>query len=284
MKKLYSVATLAFFAVSALMAQSPELKNQEIDATVTVKRTGREMLASIRQSYESGAYDAFLANLHADYLTFVKSGKFAEFVKMRDIPQADEQLLQLSARWDELNQKLIDDRNGELKAVCDGQSDSVISQRVRSVLEQLSPEQKEALHYLASLRFKTPDKAVNDDEKKLIEIDLATEFNIVHLDAQYAQKPFVDRLDKHILINMDMIRQMKDAANDFTDAHLKKQVEIAADIFDVWQARNWDMNELYRQVKKPSTDIEKKIASVLLNYKAKKEDLYQKEFLAQIGK
>ncbi len=283
-KKLYSLATLAFFAASSLAAQSADTKNREHTVPVQTQRTGQEVLASLRTSYQNGTYDAFLANLRADFQTFVKSGKINEFVKMRDIPQADEKLLQLSSNWDSLHQKLIDERNQELKAAIDGQNDPIISQRVQSILTPLTSEQRDALHYMASLRFKTPDKAVNADEKKLIEIDLASEFNIVHLDSQYAQKPFDDRVEKHILINMEMYRQMADAAQSFDNSQLKKKISEAAAGFDFWQARSLDMRELNRLVKKPGSDLEKKIASILSSYQAKKEDLYQKEFLAKIDK
>ena len=283
MKKIYSLAALAFFAASSLSAQSPD-KNREHTAPIQTKRTGQEVLASLREGYQNGTYDAFLANLRADYQTFVKSGKFDEFVQMRDIPLGDEKLLQLSSHFDALHQKLIDERNQELKSVIEQQNDPIIKQRVQSILTPLSDEQRDALHYLASLRFKTPDKGTSDDEKKLIEIDLVSEFNLVHLDSQYAQKPFDDRIEKHVIINMEMMRQMKDAASSFENSQLKKKIEQATSAFDTWQARSWDMRELNNLVKKPGSDFEKKIASILSSYQVKKDDLYQKEFLAKIDK
>ena len=284
MKKVYSMAALAFFAASSLTAQNGGQAPKAAEQAAHHQRSGQEMMSQVRESFKAGGYDAFLANLRADYQTYMKSGHFNEFVKMRDIPQGDEKLLQLSAHWDSLNQQLLDERNQELKAAIEKQEDSSIGQRVQSILTPLSTDQKDILHYMSSLRFKTPDKAANDDERKLIEIDLASEFYIVHLDSQYAQKPFDDRVEKHILINMDMYRQMADAAQSFDNSQLKKKISEAAAGFDSWQARSLDMRELNRLVKKPGSDLEKKIASILSSYQVKKEDLYQKEFLAKIDK
>jgi hypothetical protein len=150
------------------------------------------------------------------------------------------------------------------------------------VAEETNGEQKEALQYLSSLRFKTPEAAQNGDERKLIDIDLAAEFKVVHLDIQYAEKPFQDRFEKHIAISMDMLKQMQEAGKMFQDTSLKKKIDLAASAFDEWQARNYDLNQLNKISQKPSTDFEKKIASIINSYKAKKDDLYQKEFLAQL--
>ena len=163
-----------------------------------------------------------------------------------------------------------------------GQTDQLIYKRIHSVISPLPADQKEALQYLAALRFKTPANAVNADEKKLIEIDLASEFNIVHLDAQYAQKPFEDRYEKHVVINMDALHQMQEAAKSFKDTDLQKKIELASAGFDHWQARNWDLNLLHQIIKKPANDVEKKIASIFSKYREKSNDLYQKEFLAKL--
>jgi hypothetical protein len=284
-KKLVSVAALAFFAASSLAAAQNSNTTPMKEASLpnhAQQRLGNELVASLRQAYETGSYDAFLANLHADYQNLIQSGKFAEFVKMREMPPVDEKLTQLSQHWEDMHQKIVDERNAALLASIAGKEDQILAQRIQSATKQMAPEQKEALHYLASLRFKTPEKAANEDEKKLIEIDLASEFKLVHMDMQFAQKPFEDRIEKHLVINMDMIKQMSEAAKSFKDSALKKKVEIAAAVYDAWQSRNWDLNKLNHIAKKPVGDFEKKIAEIMKSYQAKKEDLYQKEFLAKL--
>lgn len=286
MKKIYSLTALAFFAASSLMAQgaNPTAVNHESVQTVPGSRLGQDVVRSLRQSYESGAYDAFLANLNADYLKFVQSGKFAEFVKMRGAPEADAKLKDLATKWEVSHHKLVQERNEALIAACAGNDDQILSQRVRSAIATLPEDQKEALHYLSNLRFKTPENAINGDEKKLIEIDLASEFKMVHLDAQYAQKPFEDRFEKHIVISLDMLKQMQDASASFKDTALQKKIALAAAGYDSWLSRNWDLNLLNQVVRKPMSEFEKKIAAILTEFKAKKDDLYQKEFVSQLDK
>lgn len=276
------MVALIIFGASGLLAQNGQNASQEISHVTSPSHMGAEMVESLRQSYESSAYDAFLANLNADYQQMVQSGKFDEFVKMREVPPPDENTQQIAANWEVIHQKLLAERNEELKAAIDGQTDHPIYKHIHSIISPLPADQKEALHYIAALRFKTPENAMNADEKKLIEIDLASEFKIVHLDAQYAQKPFEERYEKHVVINMDALHQMQEAAKSFNDSNLQKKVELAASGFDSWQARNWDLNLLHQIIKKPTNDVEKKIASIFGKYREKSSDLYQKEFLAKL--
>ena len=282
MRSIYSMVALIIFGASGLLAQNGLGVTRESSQTIFQSRMGNEMVESLRKGYESNAYDAFLANLNSDYQQMVQSGKFDEFVKMRDVSPADKNLQQIAAHWETLHQKILAERNEELKGAIAEQTDQLIFKRIHSVISSLPADQKDALQYISALRFKTPANAVNDDERKLIEIDLASEFKIVHLDAQYAQKPFEDRYEKHVVINMDSLRQMNEAAKSFKDSALQKKVELAAAGFDTWQARNWDLNLLHQIIKKPTSDIEKKIASIFGKYREKTNDLYQKEFLAKL--
>lgn len=283
MKKIYSMVALIIFGSSTLLAQTAqEEKKQEVTQSIPTDRSGHEMIESLRKGYESNSFDAFLANLNSDYQKASEGGKIVEFAQMRESPAPDQKLKDIVARWESVHQKLLEERNVELASVIVGQESSVIVQQIRSIITPLPADQKEALQYVASLRFKTPTSAVNEDEKKLIEIDLASEFKTVHLDAQYVQKPFEDRFEKHAILGMEMMDQMQQASQSFKDAHLQKTIELASAGYDTWQARNWDLNLLNQVVKKPSNDVERKIASIFSNYKVKKDDLYQKEFLAKV--
>jgi|GEM_PF-2253336 len=286
MKSIYSLVALIIFGSSILNAQNDpnadKVGSQE--HVISQGLSGVELVESLRQNYESNAYDAFLANLNADYQQMVQSGKFDEFIKMRETPAADQVMQQLAKHWETIHQNLLAERNEELKSIVSGQTDQMIYKRIYSISSSLPDDQKEALHYISALRFKTPALAINEDEKKLIEIDLASEFKIVHLDAQYAQKPFEDRYEKYLVINMDSLRQMQEAAKSFNDSDLRKKIDLAAQGFDLWMSRNWDLNLLHQIIKKPSNDVEKKIASAFSRYREKKNDLYQKEFLVKLEK
>jgi hypothetical protein len=124
--------------------------------------------------------------------------------------------------------------------------------------------------------------ASSEEEKALIQIDLASEFKSVHLDAQHAVEAIADRNDKQIVIKMDMLKQMQQAAQGFQDDGLKQMVNLAADAYDLWQAQGLDWKEIYALVNTPSNDTEKQVSSILSDYKTQREDLYQKEFLAKV--
>jgi len=280
MKSIYSMVALIIFGSSGVLAHDKAGISQGMVRETSQNHTGVELVESLRNSYESSAYDAFLANLNADYQQMVQSGKLEEFVKMREAPPADKNMQQIAAHWETIHQKLIAERNEELKTAVAGQTDQLIFKRVQSVTSPLPDDQKEALHYLATLRFKTPADAMNADEKKLIEIDIKSEFEIVHLDAQNPQ--IEDRYEKYVIINMDALHQMEMASKSFKDTGLQKKVGLAAVGFDHWQARNWDLNLLHQIIKKPTNDVEKKIASIFSKYQEKSNELYQTEFLAKL--
>jgi hypothetical protein len=282
MKSIYSMVALVIFGASGLLAQNgSSIAHPDTAHSVTLSLSGHELIESLRKGYESNSYDAFLANLNSDYQQMVQSGQIDEFVKMREAPPADKNLQQIADRWETIHQKLIAERNEELKEAVAGQTDQILFNRIQSIVSPIPDDQNEALQYMVALRFKTPANAANDDERKLIEIDLASEFKIVHLDAQYAQKPFDDRFEKNIVINMDAMHQMQEASKSFKDSDLQKKVELASKGFDTWQARHWDLNLLHQIIKKPTNDTERKIASIFGKYREKTNDLYQKEFLAK---
>lgn len=288
MKKIYSLtlasllACCGFAAVHAAPVGSKDMTAQEEQVKQIKKETGEEMVGTIRRAFEAGEYRSFLAELDASYQQVAKEDSFAEFIQMREMPPTDEQLDKAAVRFETFHQELISERNSQLQEACQGHGDALICARVQSAITQLPSDQKDALKYISGLRFKTPKSAASDEEKLLIEIDLASEYKIVHLDAQYAAKPFEDRVQKHMVIKMDMLKQMQEASSNFSDQHLKNQIELALQGFDAWQAHNWDMHQLNVEAKQSSGELEKKIASILTSYKNKKDDLYQKEVLETV--
>jgi hypothetical protein len=245
-------------------------------------RQGADAIGGLRKAYEEGSYDAFLANLQSDYQAMVESGKLDEFSEMRDAPTSDDQVEQVAKEWESIHHKLITDRNEQLLTAIAGQENEMTGKLIRSICASLPNDQREAILYLSSLRFKLPKNAVSEDEKKLIEIDIAAEFKAIHLDAQYAEKPFEDRMEQHVIIGMETMHRMEEISQAFKNNDLQKTIALAAKGYDQWQIRNWDLNLLNQIIKRPTSDIEKKIASVMQDYQTKKSDLYQKEFLAKI--
>ena len=288
MKKFYTAATFSLLAGAGLFAQGAKettrLKTTSSEIVVPQQadqRTGQEVVQDLRRGYEAGQYNALLAGLEADYQKAKGEGQLDEFIQMREETPLSEEEHAFSSHWATVAQQFVEERNGQLKAACSDAGDILTCKRVESIATSLSPEQKEALHSLSSLRFKTPEQAVNEDERTLIEIDIASEFKILHLDAQFAAQPSDDRLEKQMVLKMDMLKQMQQAAETFQDEHLKKTVAEASSGLDLWQARHWDLNELRKM--KPTTDLDKKIATILSVSKTKESDLYKQE-VSKLGK
>jgi hypothetical protein len=283
MKKICAILGLALCVGGAAFAveRNVEPMQQTVSSTAQPE-TGPEVIAVLRAGYAEGSFNSFLDGLEGDYRDLEKSGRLQEFAEMRQAPEPDSQLKDLATHYEVLAGTLLKQRNIELKEVCKGQEEAIACKRVQSATSELDLEQQEAMRYLANLRFKTPEQATNDDERKLIEIDLAYEFKLVHLDAQRLSGEETTLDQKQIVLGMDKIEKMQDVSKGFSDQALKKKVDLAAKGFDAWQSKGLDMRELAAAAKKPSGDLERKIGSVLSSYKAKKDDLYQKEFLAKL--
>ena len=284
MKKIYSIVGLSLTALMGVGATGIFTQDKrEIVQSVENSLTGEEAITALRQSYEAGNYENLLVDFEADYKTLVEDGSFDEFVKMREPLPEDEKLDAIAKEWEAQYRDLIVERNAKLVTACNGQGDELVCKRVASLLTELPDDQKQALNYLSSLRLKSPEMAANADEQKLIEIDLASEFKMIHLDAEHAAKPVENRAEKQIVLRMDMMKQMVEASKSFENKSLKETVSLASQSLDAMQARIWDLNLLNATMKKPSSDVEKAVASILGEHKERSQDLYQKEFLTKMN-
>lgn len=288
MNKFYSFAAMSLLAAAGLVAQGVSEASSITPSALTTAsvqvdaRTGADLISSLRKNYESGAYEKMLAGLDSEYQKMVQEGRFQEFSQMREIPSMNADEVGFSARWEALSQQLMEERNVELKEISN-EGDALLKKHIDSVTTPLSREHKDALQYLSSLRSMSPEKAANADEKRLVEIDLISEFKILHLESQSAALPSNERIENQIVLKMDMLKQMQKSSESFKDQELKKKINAAVEASDVVQARFWDLNQLKAMAKKPSNDVEKKLASTLSSHKTKESDLYRNE-LAKISK
>ncbi len=280
MKKVYAVLALALAVGGSAFALEENSKpSQEISRQAPM--TGEGRVAALRSEYEQGKFNSLLDGLEEEYGRLQASGRVGEFAEMRRVSEADEQIKGLASQFDKMAARLLEERNAELAALCQDQSEALSAQRVKSLIAPVDEKQLQAIRTLSMLRFKTPDQAASPDERALIEIDLAYEFKIVHFNLHYAEDG--DFLEKHIVLGMDKMKKASEASKSFSDADLKETVALAAGGFDAWQAKNLDLRDLLATAKKPSGDLDRSIAAVLNGYKAKKDDLYQREFLAKLN-
>lgn len=282
MKKVYAVLGLSACAVTTVLAVN-ESGNppQEIRVVDKTAMTGGERVALLREQYQQGKFNSLLVKLEADYVALLKSGRVKEFAEMRQVPDADQQLQGLAQQFEKRAAALLKKRNDELKALCTGREQEIAIRRVQSLTAPLDETQSEAMHYLAALRFKTPEQAASSEERILIEIDLAHEFKSVHLDVHHPGDK-TDLLEQQIALNMEKMDKMRRAAETFNDSALRAKVLLAVQAFDAWQSKSLDLRELLAAAKRPSNELERKIGAVLSSYKAKHDDLYQQEFLAKL--
>ena len=284
MKKIYAILGLALCIGGAAIAAEEGMEPvQQSVASRQAPETGHELVAALRQEYTEGKFNSFLDGLEDDYQDLEKSGRLAEFASMRQAPEADSKLNDLARHYEALAPDLQQQRDSELKEICQGQDAEIACKRVQSATAETDQDQQEAMSYLADLRFKTPEQAANDDERKLVEIDLAYEFKLVHLDVQRLSGEDSDLQQKQIVLGMEKIEKMQDAAKGFSDQSLKKKIDLAAKGYDVRQSQIIDMRDLVAASKKPSSDLDRKIGAILSSYKSKKDNLYQNEFLAKLG-
>lgn len=273
MKKVYAVLALALAVGGSGFALEETIQPAQ-EAVSRAQLTGNERVAALRADYEHGKFNSLLDFLEAEYAKLKKSGRVDEFAEMRRVGEANERMKGLSGQFDKMAADLLQERNGELRALCEGHEGEAAALLIQSVASPV--DEKEAMRALSALRFKTPDQAANVDELALIEIDLAYEFKSVHLGLNQ------DEVEKQIVLGMDKMQKMVQASESFSDASLKETVANAALGFDAAQAKHLDMRELLALAKKPSSDLERSVGGILTAYKAQKDDLYQKEFLAKL--
>jgi len=282
MKKIYAVLGLTACAVTTALAVNEVQKpSQETQVAEKAGMTGGERVAILREQYQQGKFNSLLVKLEADYVSLLKSGRVKEFAEMRQVPDVDQEIQGIAQQFEKRAAALLEKRNDELKALCSGKEQELAIRRVQSLTAPVDEAQSEAMHYLSSLRFKTPEQATTSEERTLIEIDLAHEFKSVHLDVHHPGDR-TDLLEQQIVLSMEKMEKMRRAAETFSDSALQAKVLLAAKSFDAWQSRSLDLRELLATVKKPSNELERKIGSVLSSYKAKQDDLYQQEFLAKL--
>ncbi len=282
-KKVFAILGLALCIGGAAVAVEGNVDSvEQTIASRAEPETGSEVMTLLRADYAKGVFNSFLDELEGDYKELKKNGRLEEFAEMRQTPEADAQLKNLASHYETLAKTLLQQRNVELKELCKGQEAGLAYKRVQSATTELDALRQDAMRYLSNLRFITPEQAANSDERKLVEIDLAYEFKLVHLDAQRLSGDDADLDQKQVVLGMDKLAKMQDAAKGFSDLDLKKKVDLAAEGFDSLQAKGWDMRQLVAASKKPSGDLERKIGSILTSYNSKKDDLYQKEFLAKL--
>lgn len=230
---------------------------------------GSEVVAAARSSYENGSYSEFLKAMDSSF----SEADLSHLIEMRQkqIP------LEFQEKWEKQFLELQKEKNKELLGVIPDSDDSLFAKKVRSVAANLlSSEQEKALSKLNAFISMAPGTGANEDENRLIDIDLEYEYKLLHADLPTNDVSLQERRGEQLALRMEKMDKMVEASKTFQDHSLKEAVGIASASLDDRLARildGTDLNALAKGKIKPSNSVEEKVYSILSLYQGKFSDL-----------
>lgn len=237
-------------------------------------RLGKEALVEIRKNYQEGRYDAFLKEMDDSYQQ-VKEGE--QLIGLAQLRQGSA----LDLQWVDAVQTVQMQRNDELLQVVSGE-DSIFAEKVRSIA---TPDDQSNI--FLKIRQMQPGMGKNQDENRLIDLDLEYEYKAIHLDRpQINGEEIGDIRVKQYVLKMEQMDKVLLAAQSFKDESLKNAVYLFAQNLDTRLAKNWDQRDIYGLVigkMKPADKIQERTVSVLKDSQEKLRDL-SKNFLEMDSK
>lgn len=274
MKAISIVLASVLCAGAPAVAQEENREPKVVQTQENSFQLGSNVIPQLRADFEAGKYDEFLSEMDGAYKKANDAQELEGLIEIR----------KESANFSFPQEKLINgfdkiqrEKNSQLLKLASESKDSLFVEKIRSAATPLSPSVQDALSTLASIRNKAPGAGASSDENKLIEIDLENHYKRIHLDSLVAMGQSVpDRKEKHMILEMQRMSQMAQAAAEFQDQDLKKAVEIASVNHDAVLVRNYDMsdlNALARGKIKPQSSVEEKAASIVADSHEKFSDL-----------
>lgn len=231
---------------------------------------GSEVITRLQAEYQEGQYDEFLQEMEKAYQQAKANNELEGLIELRkESVHYSFPAEKLIAGFDTIQKE----RNQHLLRLVADQPDSILVKKVRSAATPLSADIAEAIATLHSFHSKAPGTGQNSDENQIIEIDLATQYKQIHLDSLAAAGNYIpDRKEKHLILEMDKMDRMSEAAKTFRDTKLKKAVEICARANGERLTQHYDRNDLNALASgriQPETDLESKVASIVAEAQAK---------------
>jgi hypothetical protein len=271
MGKISAILASIIFATAPLA--SGEGLVPRVEESQRMERLGKDTVSSVRKAYELGEYDEFLKSMDEAYKDADLSGLIQ--MRERDVPLEDQELLE--AKFLALQMK----KNGDLLKIISDFDDSVFADKVRSLAASSSTSaQEKAISRLNSHIAKAPNTGANQDENRLIDIDLEFEYKLFHAKFPLDNVSPQERNDHQLVLRMAKMDKMKEAAKNFQDHELKKAVDLAEANLDQRLARNLDgadLNALVKAKVKPANETQERVFSVISSYQGQFDDL-MKEF------
>ncbi len=263
-----STILAAILCATAPLA-SMESQEAKTEASQSSFKLGRETVSSVRSTYSQGEYKEFFSKMDASY----KDADLSGLVQMREreIP------IEFQQEWEQRFSDLRIEKNNELLSAISDEDDSIFAEKVRSLAANITtPEQDKALSRLNALIAIAPGKGANEDENKLIDIDIEYEYKLLHAELPMSDVSPDQRQDQLLALRMEKMDKMVEASKSFQDISLKQAVGIAAATLDQRLARNLDgadLNTLAKGKVKASNQTEERVYSSLASYQGKFSDL-----------
>ncbi len=271
MGKLTTILTAILCSASPIVTpQAAEPKTEQVRSNFVL---GSETISSIRASYQKGAYKAFFGKMDGAYQEAKAANGLDGLVQMRqkDVPEAFQE------EWEKQFSELQAQKNQDLLGAISESDQSVFAKKVRSVASNPSTaEQEKAVSYMNNLVLKAPESGKNDEENRLIAIDLEYEYKLLHAVLPQEDLSSEKRQEYQIALRMEKMDKMVEAAKTFQNHDLKKIVGLAAANLDARLSRNLDGADLNARAMgslKPSNEVEARVVSLLQSYQAQFNDL-----------
>jgi hypothetical protein len=263
-----STILAALFCATAPLA-SIEVQESKTEATQSSLKLGRELVSSVRSSYEKGEYSEFFSEMDESY----KGADLSGLIQMRqkEIP------VEFQEKWEEQFATLQKEKNSELLNAISDKDDSIFAQKVRSVAANIStPEQEKALSKLNSFIAMAPNTGANKDENTLIDLDIEYEYKLLHSELPMSDVSPQKMKEHQIALRMEKMDKMVAASKNFQDHTLKQAVGLAKANLDARMARNLDgadLNALVKGKEKPANETEENVYSIISSYQGQFSDL-----------
>lgn len=267
MGKLNTILAACFCATAPLA--SIEVPDPKIETSQSNIQLGKELVSSVRSSYEDGEYTEFFSEMDRSY----KAADLSGLIQMRqkEIP------LDFQEKWEQQFTRLQKEKNSKLLNAISDKDDSSFAQKVRSVAADITtPEQEKALSKLNSFIVMAPGSGINEDENRLIDLDLEYEYKLLHAELPMSDVSPQERQERQIALRMEKMEKMVEASKNFKDLSLKSAVGLSSANLDVRLARNLDgvdLNGLTKRKEKPANQVEENVYSILSSYQEKFSDL-----------
>ena len=254
---------------SPLLAVEPSPLSNKTEVVLPQQVLGSQAIDAIREGFENGNYDSFLKELDDSYKGAVAKNQLTQLVEMR------EGVFEHWKEWETKAQNLQKEKNKELIRAVEDEDPSPFKEKVLSAASNpIAPEQEEALFKIASFRQMAPGSGANEDENRLIDLDLEYEYKALHLAMPGASS--ANLKEKQIVLRMEKEIKMIELASSFQDASLKKAVDLYAQNLNTRLAQIWDavdLNALANGKEKIANAAEEKVALILNQYQEKFGDL-----------